>query len=393
VYFDSFMKIILFDGSYATTAFIRRLLAGLVKAGIEVSVMGFNEANPHPVAGVKYRPLGSNQSKRRLLQTSWYYAWQKFTWASFKNTLKHSLRGNRQALQQQNLAFVLENDQPDVLHVQWPSLLPWLEPYREQRQFKLVLSQRGYHINVRPFVNPENFAYLKEWYPQLDGIHSVSRAIRQVGAQIGRPHTGVEAVVYTGLALNDFTFSEKRINSETLELISVGRSHWKKDYPMALRACKLLKERGLSFHYQIIGASGDEECLYLRQAFGLEEQVSLLPRVPIEEVKSAVQAADFMLLPSIEEGLANVAVEAMALGTPVISTRCGGMQELICHEENGWLVPSRNALALANQIEQVTQLNKSTYAQVAKAARNKVEKQHQEQQMVQGMLALYQDLL
>jgi len=83
----------------------------------------------------------------------------------------------------------------------------------------------------------------------------------------------------------------------------------------------------------------------------------------------------------------------MALGTPVISTRCGGMQELICHEENGWLVPSRNALALANQIEQVTQLNKSTYAQVAKAARNKVEKQHQEQQMVQGMLALYQDLL
>ncbi len=387
------MKIFLFDGSYATTAFIRRLLAGLVQAGIEVSVIGFNETNPHPVPGVKYQPLGSNQSKRRLLQTSWNYAWQKFSWTTFKNTLKHSLRGNRQALQQQNLAFVLAKHQPDVLHVQWPSLLSWLAPYREQRQFKLLLSQRGFHINVRPFVNAENFAYLQEWYPQLDGIHSVSQAIQRVGAQIGRPHTEVEAVVYTGLALEDFAFREKRPNSETLELISVGRSHWIKDYPMALRACKLLKERGLSFRYQIIGAAEDEECLYLRQAFGLEEQVCLLPRVPIEEVKALVQAADFMLLPSIEEGLANVAVEAMALGTPVISTRCGGMAELITHQENGWLVPTRDALALANQIEQVAAIDNATYAQVAQAARKKVEKQHQEEQMIHGMLALYQQLL
>lgn len=387
------MKIFVFDGSYATTAFIRRLLAGLVQAGIDVSVIGFNEANPHPVAGVKYRPLGSNQSKRRLLQTSWYYAWQKFSWTTFKNTLKHSLRGNRQALQQQNLAFVLAKHQPDVLHIQWPSILPWLAPYREQRQFKLLLSQRGFHINVRPFVNAENFAYLQEWYPQLDGIHSVSRAIQQVGAQIGRPHTGVEAVVYTGLALEDFAFREKRPNSETLELISVGRSHWIKDYPMALNACKLLKERGFSFRYQIIGAAGDEECLYLRQAFGLEEQVNLLTRLPIEEVKALVQAADFMLLPSIEEGLANVAVEAMALGTPVILTHCGGMAELISHQENGWLVPTRDALALANQIEQVAAIDSVTYARVAQAARAQVEKQHQEEQMIQGMLALYQQLL
>ena len=50
-----------------------------------------------------------------------------------------------------------------------------------------------------------------------------------------------------------------------------------------------------------------------------------------------MQMADVLLITSIEEGLPNVAVEAMALGLPVVSTTCGGMEELITNGTEGWL--------------------------------------------------------
>ena len=72
------------------------------------------------------------------------------------------------------------------------------------KNFKVVLSQRGYHTNVRPFIDADNGNYLQKWYPKLDGLHSVSKAISKMGKKIGQPHTQIDQVVYTGLALDEF---------------------------------------------------------------------------------------------------------------------------------------------------------------------------------------------
>jgi colanic acid/amylovoran biosynthesis glycosyltransferase len=55
------MHIIIFDGSFKTTAFINRLIMGLIIQGQKVSVIGFNEINSNPIPMVKYQSLGSNQ--------------------------------------------------------------------------------------------------------------------------------------------------------------------------------------------------------------------------------------------------------------------------------------------------------------------------------------------
>lgn len=388
------MKITIFDGSFKTTAFIRRLMQGLVKAGLQVSVIGFNEENPNPVPGVTYVSLGSNQNKLGFIKTSIGLAIKTGSLPKIATTLKLLAKGKRKALQKQNVDVVLQNLQPDIVHLQWPSLLPWIQPYFNKEAIKIVLSQRGFHTNVRPFIDEENFDYLRRMYPKLDGIHSVSKAISTVGKEIGVPKTGIDEVVYTGLDLEKIDFQEKpEHNTSKLELLSVGRPHWKKDYPTAIKACAILKEQGLDFHYTIIGGEGDEESLFLIHELGLEQHISLTGKLPQKEVFKRMQEANLVLLPSIEEGIANVVVEAMALGTPVISTNCGGMEELIKDGEEGWVVPTRNPEALAEAVQKFTTLKELKTKEVTVAARKKIEGQHSEGKMIADMIGLYKAVI
>jgi colanic acid/amylovoran biosynthesis glycosyltransferase len=170
----------------------------------------------------------------------------------------------------------------------------------------------------------------------------------------------------------------------------VGRPHWKKGYDYALKACAKLDQQGIDFKYTIIGAAGDEELLFLIDDLGLQDHVTLTDKLPQAKVFELMQKSDLLLLPSLEEGIANVAVEAMALGCPVISTDCGGMQELITHDEEGWIVTARDLEAMSNQIFEFSQMDVDEVSRIKKQARLKVEEQHGEKKMVSNMNLLYQ---
>ncbi len=95
----------------------------------------------------------------------------------------------------------------------------------------------------------------------------------------------------------------------------------------------------------------------------------------------------------LEEGVPNVAVEAMALGLPVLCTDCGGVPELIEDGVSGWVVPTREARAMAGAIVGFMELPLGKIVEVRINARKKVEEQHNEEQMVLGMEALYYEVL
>jgi glycosyltransferase involved in cell wall biosynthesis len=61
--------------------------------------------------------------------------------------------------------------------------------------------------------------------------------------------------------------------------------------------------------------------------------------------------ADIFVLSSIDEGLPNVVLEAMAVGTAVVASDAGGTKEIITDGENGYVVPIKSAVALAAKIE------------------------------------------
>lgn len=380
------MKIIIFDGSFQTTAFIRRLAEGLQKR-YQVFILGFNEKIDDRVKGVSYVKIGSNQSNLNLVKTSILQQGLKLS------VLKTIIKTNRKKLQEKNLKIILDKIQPDIIHAQWNSVLPWLEPYLENKQYPIVLSQRGYHTNIRPFIQPKNLDYLSAIYSNLGGLHSVSEAISKKGKAIGIPFTKIDKIVYTGLEIDKFKFNKHYSQKKQLEILSVGRPHWVKGYSYALEAMKILKKQGFEFHYTIIGASKNEELTYCIDQMGLEEYVSLKPKMKQQEVFNYMNNSSVLLLPSIEEGLANVVVEAMALGTPVISTHCGGMGELIENNKNGFLVNSRNSNEMADKIRLFSEVSLAKITELRFEARQKVESKFTEENMISGMLDLYHQVL
>jgi colanic acid/amylovoran biosynthesis glycosyltransferase len=386
------LKIIIFDGSFKTTPFINRLVKGLAGKHA-VYVLGFNEQLPKPIGGVTYVSLGSNQNKLRFAGTTLGRVFKAGKFNLLFSTLQRIVQGMRQELQQQNLDLALKTIAPDIIHLQWPSVIPWFEEVLIEQKIPVVLSQRGFHNNVRPFVDEANFEYLKKWYPKMAGFHSVSQAMAATGDKIWNAPEKLNRVVHTGLDLNRLSISGSYSQKSPIQMLSIGRAHWIKGYDYALRACRILKEKNIAFKYTIIGGAGDEELQFLIHDLGLAAEVVLEKRLPQTEVFQRMQEASILLMPSLEEGIPNVVVEAMALGLPVISTDCGGVPELIEDGVNGWIVPTRDPKAMAAAGIHFVGLPIDKIEKVRIEARRKVEQQHNKELMIQGMEELYYKVL
>lgn len=385
------LQIVIFDGSFKTTSFIKRLVTGLLE-NHDVSIIGFAENESSPLKNVTYRALGSADKPLRLFTLSIQFALKALLNlgkpALFFKSLQLLASGKRKQLQQHNFDIAVAQIQPDIFHLQWPSLLPWCESLLPNPRTKVVLSQRGYQNNVRPFVTPENLSYLKSMYPKLDGFHSVSKSMSATGDSVFTATHKIDDVVYSGFNFAKLQFQEDYDTSTKLQLLSIGRPHWVKGYIYALQACQILKTKGILFHYTIVGAKGNEELVYRIHEYGLERYVTLTDKIPQEEVYRLMRQQDVLLFPSIAEGLPNVVVEAMAIGLPVIATACGGVEELL-DETTGVVIPTRDAKQLAAAVISFTKTSMTTINQRRLNARKHVELQHSEQQMVMGMEALY----
>lgn len=277
---------------------------------------------------------------------------------------------------------------PAVFHLQWAKgILDWM--WVQDFGIKLVVSLRGTHTTVSPVADLNLKKIYQENFPKVDGFHAVSKAIGVEALKYGAPVDKIK-VVYSGLSMLNVSFSVKNVGSnKTIQLLSVGRSHWIKGYNYALDACILLKRMGFNFHYTIIGAKEVEELEYQRADLGLTDCVTFLGSVPYEEVLRFMQETHIVLLPSVEEGIANVVLEAMMLEKLVLTTDCGGMEEIVQDGINGFVVPIRNPESISAKIVEMSKLSEDQITTITTNAKKTIESINSEEKMVAGMEALY----
>ncbi len=139
------------------------------------------------------------------------------------------------------------------------------------------------------------------------------------------------------------------INKKCPVIIAVGRLTRQKDFPTLMRAFKnLLVHRSAKL---IILGDGEEKAdlLCLSARLGLEDALHFAGFV--DNPYSYISRADVLAVSSIYEGFGNVIVEAMALGTTVVSTDCpSGPAEILGNGKYGYLVPVGNSDTMAEAI-------------------------------------------
>jgi teichuronic acid biosynthesis glycosyltransferase TuaC len=143
------------------------------------------------------------------------------------------------------------------------------------------------------------------------------------------------AAARAGLGLTRFT------------LLSVGLLDPRKAHDLIIKALPALPDVQL-----LIAGSGPEKknLERLAQELGVADRVTMLGPVPQTELKTYYNAADVLVLASSREGWANVLLEAMACGTPVVASNVWGTPEVVAAPEAGVLMPERTPQGLVTAL-------------------------------------------
>jgi len=202
---------------------------------------------------------------------------------------------------------------------------------------------------------------LQEWlwylpmrlmYPLADAIVAVSNGVAADLAEItGLPQTHFQVIPNPVITPKLSMLAREPINhpwfadDEEPVIIGVGRLTRQKDFPTLLKAFALVRRKS-PCRLIILGEGRDRHRLQaLAAKLGVENDVDLLGFV--SNPYAYMARADLFVLSSLWEGLGNVLVEALALGTPVVSTDCpSGPREVLQNGRYGRLVPVGDVDAL-----------------------------------------------
>jgi len=143
----------------------------------------------------------------------------------------------------------------------------------------------------------------------------------------------------------------------------------------------------------LAGLSGPSEADWARaEALDIRDDIDMHEHVSEEKLSELYRHARLFVLSSNEEGLGLVIAEAMASGTPVVSTDCGGPSTLIEDGNTGFLVSTGDASALADRMGQVLD-HPSKAAAIGKAGRKRVVKNFSVEAAGATFLRVYNELL
>jgi teichuronic acid biosynthesis glycosyltransferase TuaC len=186
------------------------------------------------------------------------------------------------------------------------------------------------------------------------GVTSVCEALKRRLVEWGAPEEKVRVVLH-GVDLNLFQPVDRdevrrRLGLSGVVLLSVGHATRRKGHHLAIEALRDLSEATLLIAGDGWYLDGLRE---LALSFGVAERVRFLGHVEQEDLKEYYSAADALVLASSREGIANVLMEAMACGAPVVATAVWGTPEAVTCPEAGVLMAERSAPALVKAARQL----------------------------------------
>jgi teichuronic acid biosynthesis glycosyltransferase TuaC len=187
-------------------------------------------------------------------------------------------------------------------------------------------------------------------YSAAQNVICVSRKVEEI-LKAGMLTAPASVVVYNGVDQNLFSPYSAALEQSNPEILMVGNLLRSKGHELVLQSIGRLKSSFPQLRCRIIGEGPDRSRFEeLSLELGIEHQVQFIGRQSRSEVADAMRRCSVFVLPSRNEGLGCAYLEAMSCGKPVIGCRGQGIDEVIEHGKNGWLIPADGLGELVNEV-------------------------------------------
>jgi L-malate glycosyltransferase len=342
------------------------LAQGLAERGIDTNVLLMFEGGPHEStlrkAGIPVTHLGFGQ-----FRTAWNAPRNT---AAFGRLVRH-----------------LRRERPNVLHAFLLHCYLLAAPAaRMARVPVLVAGRRSLSISKeghRFLLATERCANRA-----TDLLIANAHAVAEDTLERERIPSQKVTVVYNGLPDSAFSeFAPARIETVLPVVLCVANLRTYKGHRHLLSAMAQLQAEG-SPCTLVLAGEGDQRATLEHQAARLGIDVRLLgARVDVGQL---LARADVVVLPSLQEGMSNAVMEAMAAGRPIVATDVGGIPELLL--DRGILVPPGDPAALATGIGNLLS-DRARAARLGAQARRWSRDHLHVNRMVDDHVRIYSDLL
>jgi len=224
----------------------------------------------------------------------------------------------------------------------------------------LVVSLHGSDVFVAERVAIAN-RVARQVFARAGFVTACSADLARRAIAIGAPLERTEVVPY-GVDVDRFrpdgaaraeTRAALQLADDTTLVVAAGRLVRKKGFEYLIEALPLVGTAPPPV-LAIAGAGDlDEELRAQARDRGVADRVRFLGNQPQDAIAKLFAAADAVVVPSVRDdsgnvdGLPNTVLEALASGTPLVTTAAGGIGAVVEHERNGLIVPERDAAALA----------------------------------------------
>ncbi len=293
---------------------------------------------------------------------------------------------------------LLDEVRPDIVHVHgcWSSQCVWVQKWSQAKGYKVILTPHGM---LEPWIIKRNYwikklpalmLYQKKAIRKVDYIHATAESEKENLIQLGYN----DKIKVIPNAVNVDSIIMKNSWQRTKTILFLSRIHEKKGLNFLIEATAILKKK-LSGYKIVIAGEGDssyiEKLKQMVSQTDVQEIISFAGGVYGEEKWNLFREADVFVLPTFSENFGIAVAEALASGTPVITTVGSPWTDLV-ESDCGWYTEI-GTLHTVNALKEFLRLDEKALERMGHNGRRLIEGKYSTQSMADEMMELYRGLL
>jgi glycosyltransferase involved in cell wall biosynthesis len=275
----------------------------------------------------------------------------------------------------------------DLLHANWTlaGAIAWVCGFITRKKYLVTVHGSDIYQSVKlPFITRLTRLSLS----RAKKVLVVSKALADQVYSIGIPYSKI-AIIPDGVDTAYFTplsYNERKNN-----ILFVGSLIERKGVRTLIQAFAAVVKQFPKVHLILIGEGAQRiEIEQLAQLLGISANITLTGAQPQERVAVEMRYAKVFVLPSIEEGLGVVLLEAIASGTPIVASNVGGISEVV-DDTIGILVPPGDADQLGKAILTIINLSPEKWNYFHHNARKRAEGMYDWNHIAEQLMRFYID--